>query len=76
MSDNYSNYITKYLTAIKDINDDKYDMLTHKNSKFLFYQFNSYLTQANEPVKYIKHTEIADDDFALGVLQEKIDPIS
>ena len=46
-------------------------MLTHKNSKFLFYQFNNYLTQINEPVKYIKHTKIADDKFALGVLLEK-----
>ena len=68
---NYSNHITKYLTGIKDVNDDKYDMLTHKTSKFLFYQFNNYLPQINKPVKYIKHTEIADDDFALGVLQEK-----
>ena len=40
-SDNYSNYITKYLTAIKDINDNKYDKLTHENSKFLFYQTTS-----------------------------------
>lgn len=47
------------MTPIKNINDDKYDMLTHKNAKFLFYQFNKYLTQINEPVKYIKHTEIA-----------------
>ena len=35
-SDNYSNYITKYFTAIKDINHDKYDMLTYKNLKYFF----------------------------------------
>lgn len=41
MSDNYSNYIAKYLTAIKDINDDKYEILTQKNSKFFFDQFKN-----------------------------------
>ena len=35
-SDNYSNYITKHLSGIKDINNDKSDMPTHKNLKFLF----------------------------------------
>ena len=68
---NYGDYITKYLTELKDINDDKYDMLTHKNVKFLFNQFNNHVTQINEPVKYRKHIEIVDEDFALCVLQEE-----
>ena len=29
------------------LNDDKYDMLMHKSSKFLFYQFNNCFTQIN-----------------------------
>ena len=59
------------MTELKDINDDKYDMLTHKNVKFLFNQFNNHVTQINEPVKYRKHIEIVDEDFALCVLQEE-----
>ena len=39
-----------------------------KFTNFLFYQFNNYFTQINEAVKYIKHTEIMEDNFALGVL--------
>ena len=38
-SDNYDEYITNYLDAIENINDDKYDMLTNKSSEFLFYNF-------------------------------------
>ena len=29
--------------AIKTENDNKYDMLIHKDSKFIFYDFNGYL---------------------------------
>ena len=36
-SGDYENYIIEYLLAIKYINYDKCNMLTHKNSKFLFH---------------------------------------
>ena len=32
----YESYISKYLILIEYSDDDKYDMLTNKNSKFLF----------------------------------------
>ena len=34
--------------------NDKFDMLTNKNSKNFFYQFNNYLRQINEKVKLIR----------------------
>ena len=42
--DNYDEYITVHLAAVKNKNDNKYEMLTNKNPKFLFYNFNNYLS--------------------------------
>ena len=47
LSDDYEDYFMKYLVNIKDGEDEKYDMLTNKNSKFLFYHFKDYLKQIN-----------------------------
>lgn len=46
-------------------------MLTHKNFKFIFYHFNNYISQINEPLNFICHSIISDDDLALGALQGK-----
>ena len=61
----------KYLVNIEDGEDEKYDMLTNKNSKFLFYHFNDCLRQINEPTKTVRHSIVADDDTALEILQNK-----
>lgn len=45
LSDDYEYYFMKHLVNIKDGQDEKYDMFTNKNSKFLFYHFNNYLKQ-------------------------------
>ena len=71
ISEDYDDYILNYLSAIKHINDDNFDMLTHKSSKFMFYHFNNYLSQINEPLQLIRHTIISDDALALGALQER-----
>lgn len=39
-SADYDAYVSEYLTTIKNINDNKYNMLTNKNFKFLFYNFS------------------------------------
>ena len=36
----YEAYFSEYFMAIKCTNDNKYDLLTNKNFKFLFYLFN------------------------------------
>ena len=46
-------------------------MLTHKNSNFLFYNFNIYLIRIDEPTQSVSHTIILDDNIALKNLQEK-----
>ena len=71
ISNNYENYILEYFDAIKNKSDDKYDMLKHKTSKCLFYDFNNFLNRIGKQTKLIRHTKISDDDFALENLQEK-----
>ena len=73
-SEDYKDYIEKYLLAIKNVNDDKYDMLTHKNSKYLFYNFNNYPSRIGRPVQFVRYTQIPDNDYALTTLQEKNAP--
>ena len=57
--------------AIKNTNNDKYDMLTNKISKFLFYNFNGYLNRRGEPMQKVKHTIISEDGYGLLELQKQ-----
>ena len=69
--DSYEDYIMNYLTQIESESDDILDMLSHKNTKFLFYQFNQYSGQIRQPLKLIRHSVIAENNYALTVIQEK-----
>ena len=51
ISDNYENYILEYIHSMKNRSDNKYDMLTHKNSEFLFYNFNNFLNRIGQQPK-------------------------
>ena len=64
MFEDYNDYIFIYLLAIKDINDDKFDILTH--------HFNNYLFQINGSMKLIHHTIIYDYALVSGALQERV----
>ena len=49
--------------------DDQYDLHTNSTSKFLFYNFNTFRQiQRLAPLK-IRHSIIANDEFALSVVQ-------
>ena len=61
--DNYKDNIMNYLTKIESQSDDALDVLTHKNTKFIFYQFNQYLAQIGKPLKLIRHSVIAHDNY-------------
>ena len=62
--DSQEDYVMNYLTQIESESKDVLDMVSHKNTKFLFYQFHQYLAQL------IRHTVIADDNYAVTVIQE------
>ena len=51
--------------------DKKYDVLTNKNSKYLFYRFNDYLERIFEPIKPVHHNIITNGDLALEVIQNE-----
>ena len=69
--DSYEDYIMNYLTQAESESDNVLDMLAYKNTKFLFYQFNQYLVQIGQPLNLIRRTVIADNNYALAVIQEK-----
>ena len=49
-------------------------MLTHVNSKFLFYNLSNYQNLIGEENFKVKHTIIADDNYALENMQSKSGP--
>ena len=61
-------YINDYSA---DITNNKSDMLTHVNSKFLYYNFSNYQNVISEETFKVKHTIIADDNYALEKMQSK-----
>ena len=69
--DDYTDYITKYLPSINEVDDDKFDVLTNKNSKYLFHLFNKYQESRNKPKQYIRYSVATDDNYALKELQNR-----
>ena len=69
--DNLTDYMTKYLPAINDYDEVKYDFLANKNSKFLFNLFNKYQENRGRQKYPVKHTKVNADDYALKTLQDR-----
>ena len=61
------------VAAVLDPPLDALDMLTNKNTKFLFYHFNHYLVRIGQLLKFIRHSVIADDNCnnTITVIQER-----
>ena len=69
--DNLTDYMTKYLPAINDYDEVKYDFLANKNSKFLFNLFNKYQQDRGRQKHPVRHTKVNADDYALKTLQDR-----
>ena len=69
--DDLTDYMTKYLPAINDYDEVKYDLLANKNSKFLFNLFNKYQQDRGRKTYPVRHTKVSADDYALKTLQDK-----
>ena len=63
--------MTKYLPAINDYDEVKYDFLTNKNSKFLFNLFNKYQQDRGRQKHPVRHAKVNADDYALKTLQDR-----
>ena len=68
---NLNDYMTKYLPAINDYDEVKYDFLANKNSKFLLNLFNKYQENRGRKKLAVKHTKVTADDYALKKIQDK-----
>ena len=69
--DNLTDYMTRYLPAINDYDEVKYDFLANNNSKFLFNLFNKYQQDRGRKKYPVRHTKVSADDYALKTLQDK-----
>ena len=69
--DTYQNYFDEFLLKLNLKNNDRLDVLTNKNSKFLFYHFNDYLTRMNVPTKPVTHTSASNDHLAIEIIQRQ-----
>ena len=69
--DNLTDYMTKYLPAINDYDEVKYDFFANKNSKFLFNLFNKYQQDRGRKKQSVRHTKVSTDDYTLQKLQDK-----
>ena len=70
-TDSYEDYFEWLVRGFKGNEDQKYNVLTNKNLKYLFNLFNDYLEQIFELVKPVCHGVITDDGLELEVIQNK-----
>ena len=68
ITDDFDYYIKEVLA---NIIDDRYNMNSNSTSKFPFYQFNTFRQAQGKSFLEIRHSVIADDDYALENLQNK-----
>lgn len=59
----FSKYINEFLSGIDSEADDRFDLLTDKNVKYLIYRFNGYLRYQNIKKLKIRHRKIFKDFF-------------
>ena len=67
-------YTDYFYWLIKDFNShqkSKLDVLTNKNSKYLFYCYNDILQESNLEVKKIKHSIVTDDYIATEEIENQ-----
>ena len=70
-TDSYEDYFEWLVRGFNGNEDQKYNVLTNKNLKYLFYLFNDYLEQIFDLVKPVCHGVITDDGLELEVIQNK-----
>ena len=59
------------MTGFDSYEKAKFDVLKFKNTKYLFYHFNNFLSESNVPIKKIKDSTITDDFIAAEEIQNQ-----
>ena len=63
--------VSQFLQAFSIDDVEKYDLFTHKNSKYLFYRFNDYIKTYGNSRHKIKHTRKILDTVGMQKMEEK-----
>ena len=70
-TDSYKDHFEWLVHHFKRNEDQKYNVLTNKKSKYLFYWFNDFLECIIEPTKPVCHSGITDNDLTQEVIQNE-----
>ena len=68
IGDDFNYYVREILTNIKD---DTFDLNSHSTSKFLFYNFNTFRYFFGKEIFTLRHSIIANEEYALETLQNR-----
>lgn len=68
---NFQQYIQKYLAVIKAQGNEKHNMLSSKNSKYLFCRYNDFLQMRNLEMSLIRHMKATQDYEGFLEIQNK-----
>ena len=66
IGNDFNIYVREILT---DVVDDDYDLQTNPTSKFLFYNFNTFRQIQRLAPLTVRHSQIANDEFAMKIVQ-------
>ena len=69
-NNSYSDYFKDYLQNINGEVNSNLDLLTNRNTKYLFYQFNDTLLNGNTDLIKIKHSEKIKDEVAISEIEK------
>ena len=68
IGDDFDYYVIEILTNIKD---NTFDLNSVSTSKFLFYNLNTFRSLLGKEIFTIRHSIIANDEYALQTLQNR-----
>ena len=68
IGDDFNYYVREILSNIKD---NTFDLNSHSTSKFLFYNFNTFRSLLGKQIFTLRHSIIANEEYALETLQNR-----
>ena len=69
--ESYADYFDWLIKAFDSYQKNKLDILTCKNSKYLFHRYNDILQESNLELKKVKHSVVTDNNIAAEEIQNQ-----